>query len=200
MSDQRTEKPRRHAILSLVLVAVSLLGLTAVTTGALFTDTAVAGGNQFVTGTVKIGTTPTLLPVTVSAMAPGDELVGPVQVDNTGTLEERYSMTAKTDDAASDLLAGQLVYTVKTGVSTCTSAGFDATGSVLYTGPLASTAGINILGDPAQGQQNGDRVLAAGAHDGLCMRIALPKSTGNAYQNQTANVTVTINAEQTANN
>ncbi len=193
-------KPRRHAALSLLLVAISLLGLTAVTTGALFTDTASASGNTFVTGTVTIGTTPTSLPLTMTAMAPGDKTTGAVTVANSGTLQERYSMSIKTDDSASDLLAAQLVMTVKSGVTTCTNAGFAGTGTQIYSGLLANSTGVNIIGDPAQGQQTGDRVLNAGANESLCMQVSLPLGTGNAYQNKTANATMTFNAEQTANN
>jgi len=200
MHAKRERKPRRHAILSLLLVAISLLGLTAVTTGALFTDTASASGNQFVTGTVAIGTTPTSLPLTMTAMAPGDKVTGAVTVENTGTLEERYSMSTTTDDPASDLLAAQLVYTVKTGVTTCTNAGFAGSGTQIYQGALADSAGIAVIGDPAQGQDPGDRILAAGANEVLCMQVSLPLATGNSYQNATANVTLTFNAEQTANN
>ncbi len=198
-TDER--KPRRHAILSLLLVAVSLLGLTAVTTGALFTATATASGNQFVTGSVAIGTTPVSAPLTMTGMAPGDAVTGTVQVSNTGTLAERYSVSVKTDDTASDVLAAQLVFTIKSGVTTCTTAGFAGPGSTqLYSGILGNNTGINVIGSPTQGQQAGDRVLAAGANETLCMQVSLPIGTVNAFQTKTANATMTFNAEQTANN
>ncbi len=205
MSDTRSaraenRKSRRNALLSLLLVVVSLVGLTAVTTGALFTDQATVSGASFVTGTVDINASATSVPFTMSNMAPGDTLTAGITVQNAGTLAERYAMSIKTDDAASDTLAGQLLYTVKTGVTTCTTAGFGSSGTQVYSGPLGSSAGTKVIGDNAVGAQSGDRTLAAGASESLCMQVSLPLATGNAFQGKTANVTMTFDSEQTANN
>lgn len=193
-------KSRRHAILSLLLVAVSLLGLTAVTTGALFSDTQSVSGNQFVTGTVSLNQDVTNVPVTMLNMAPGDQATGVIHVTNTGTLAERYSMTTKNSTAGDDVLAAQLVLTIKTGVTTCTKAGFATDGTVVSTGILGTFAGFNNFGDPEVGNQTGDRTLAAGANEDLCMQVSLPKGTDNTFQGKTANATMTFSAEQVINN
>ena len=57
-----------------------------------------------------------------------------------------------------------------------------------------------MFGDVAQGFQAGDRTLIAGASENLCVLVALPLATGNAYQSATTTATFTFNAEQTANN
>ncbi len=191
---------RRSALLTLLLAIVSLVGLTAVTTGALFSDSATVSGTSFVTGTVDINASAASVPLTMTNMAPGDTLTAGITVQNAGTLAERYAMSIKTDDAASDTLAGQLAYTVKAGVTTCTTAGFGSSGTEIYTGPLASSAGTKVIGDNTSGSQAGDRTLSAGASENLCMQVSLPLATGNAFQGKTANVTMTFDSEQIANN
>jgi hypothetical protein len=200
MSPKRNRKARRNAALSLLLVVTSLAGLTAVTTGALFTDTATVAGTSFVTGTVDLTAGMKTVPLAMSNMAPGDSVTAALTVANSGTLAERYAMSIKTDDAASDALAAQLVYTVRTGVTTCTKAGFDATGTQVYTGALASQAGIKVIGDKATGNQTGDRTLNAGASEDLCMQVTLPIGTDNTFQNTSAKATMTFNSEQVVNN
>jgi len=97
---------------------------------------------------------------------------------------------ATNDDAKG--LRDELVLTVRDEGSGCGT--FD--GAVLYTGALSAAA----FGDPAQGAQAGDRVLAAGADEVLCFRIALPIGSGNAFQDAATSATFTFSAEQTANN
>jgi hypothetical protein len=90
-------------------------------------------------------------------------------------------------------------------VTTCDNDDFDTDGTVLYgpgglPGDLGSDPAINVIGDPAQHAQSGDRTLAASANEVLCFQVELPSSTGDAYQNATTTATFTFYAEQTANN
>ena len=57
-----------------------------------------------------------------------------------------------------------------------------------------------MFGNPAQGNQAGDRSLAAAANEQLCFVATLPLATGNAFQNATTTVSFTFDAEQTKNN
>jgi hypothetical protein len=45
----------------------------------------------------------------------------------------------------------------------------------------------------------GNRVLAGGANETLCIRVAEPLATGNTFQGASSVVTATFDAEQTAN-
>jgi len=164
---------------------------------ALFTDQQAVTGNAFTTGSVDLVAAPATTAITASAMAPGDPVTAPVNVDNSGTLEFRYSMTSTTTE---DTLAAALVLTVKSGVTNCNDANWQADGAVLYTGALGSTATINVVGDPATGAQAGDRVLAATADENLCFNVTLPTTASNATQGLTTTATFTFDAEQTANN
>jgi spore coat-associated protein N len=194
-------RERRRLLVGLLVVAVALAGLTTVVTGAFFTGTQSVTGNTFSTGTVDVGVSPAATALTFSAMAPGDTVTAPLTVSNTGTLAQRYAVLSTTDATDANFLAAQLQMTIKSGVTTCTTAGFTATGTVLYgPGVLGSTTGTKVIGDAAQGAQTGDRTLAAGSSEVLCAQVTLPTSTGNAYQNATTTATLRFDAEQTTNN
>lgn len=180
------------------MVLAAFATLLSLSVLALFTDSASVGSNTFGTGTVDISTSPTSALVAFSDMAPGDQVTAPITVSNDGSLELRYAVTSTTTD---NTLAAQLDLTIKSGVTACTNAGFGTDGTVLY-GPadLGSTAGVNVIGDPTQGDQSGDRTLASGASEVLCFNVSLPSSTGDTYQGLTTTATFTFEAEQTKNN
>ncbi len=181
------------------LLGIGLLGAAAgVGSLAVFTNTASVGSNTFSTGSVTISTSPASALVTLSNMAPGDQVTSPITVTNAGSLALRYAITSTTTE---NVLAGQLSLTIKSGVTTCTNAGFGASGTVIYgAGVLGNTTAVNLVGNPAQGAQAGDRTLASSANEALCFNVSLPLSTGNAYQSLTTTATFAFQAEQTANN
>jgi hypothetical protein len=177
-------------------VMVALLG------GALITSVIVGSSgaffNVFSTGTVDIAGSPASAAVSFGSMAPGDRVTAPLTVSNNGTMQLRYAVRSTTTE---NLLAAQLDLTVKTGVSACNNAGFAADGTVVYgPGDAGLVAGLNLVGDPAQGAHPGDRTLAASANEVLCVQVSLPASTGNSYQGLTTTATLELLAEQTANN
>ena len=191
---------RRH--LSRILVVLLVVGVVAASLGvasnAIWTDSEDVDANVFSTGTLDIGTSPTTALVTFSDMAPGDEVTAEITVSNDGSLDLRYAVTSTTTE---DTLAAQLDLTIKSGVTTCTNAGFDTDGTVVYaTGDLGSTTGIDVIGDPTQGDDTGDRTLAATANEDLCFNVELPSSTGDSFQGLTSTATFTFAAEQTDNN
>ena len=191
---------QRH--LSRILVVLLVVGIVAASLGvasnAIWTDSEDVDANVFSTGTLDIGTSPTTALVTFSDMAPGDEVTAEITVSNAGSLDLRYAVTSTTTE---DTLAAQLDLTIKSGVTTCTNAGFDTDGTVVYaTGDLGSTTGIDVIGDPTQGDDTGDRTLAATANEDLCFNVELPSSTGDSFQGLTSTATFTFAAEQTDNN
>lgn len=186
----------------LATLAVVIVGASLAVFGsfAVFTDTENVPSNTFSTGTLDISTNPTSALVTFGAMAPGDQVTNPITVTNGGTLQLRYAVTSTTTESTPPL-DGQLDLTIKTGVTTCTNAGFDTDGTVIY-GPadLGSVAGTNVIGDPAQGDDTGDRTLDASANETLCFNVELPSSTGAAYQGTSTTATLAFQAEQTSSN
>ena len=180
-----------------VILAAFATVLT-VSVQALFTDTQSVPANTFTSGTIDISTTPTTALVTFATMAPGDEVTNPITVSNAGTLDLRYAITATTTE---NVLAAQLDLTIKTGVTTCTNAGFDTDGTVIY-GPadVGNTTPINVVGDPTTGAQAGDRALTASTNEILCFNVELPTAATNAAQGITSTATFDFQAEQTKNN
>jgi len=191
---------RRH--LSRILFVLLVVGVVAASLGvasnAIWTDSQDVDANVFSTGTIDISTDPTTALVTFSNMAPGDEVTNDITVTNAGSLELRYAVTS---DTTEDTLAAQLDLTIKTGVTTCTNVGFGVDGTIIYgPGNLGSTAGTDVIGDPTQGADTGDRTLAASADEDLCFNVELPSATGNSFQGLTTTATFAFAAEQTANN
>lgn len=171
----------------------ALLGLTALSLGAgamslaIFTDSAASTGT-FASGTIDVTSSPTVA-FAVTGMVPGDATTQALTIANAGTAELRYSLTS----AATNTLGQALTLTVKTLGTSC--AAFD--GSVVVAS--ASLDGA-LMGNSAQGNQAGDRTLAAASSEVLCFQVGLPISAGDTLQGATSDVTFTFDAEQTANN
>jgi hypothetical protein len=193
--------PTRRIGSKLGVTAAALLlftGIVSVTAMGLFTDSDAVPANAFTTGSVSLTTSPTTGVVTFTGMVPGDQVTAPLTVTNNGSAALRYSVTSSTTE---NVLATQLALTVKTGVATCTTAGFAATGTVVYgPAPLGNTVPLAVIGNATQGAQAGDRALAPAANETLCFNVSLPLATGNTFQNLSTTATFTFLSEQTANN
>lgn len=190
----------RRKLLTTAVILLAFTGMMSAGTLAMFTDTDAVAANTFTAGKISLSTNPTTAAVSFANMMPGDTVTNPVVVTNdAGSAALRYAVSSVATNTDTKGLKDQLVLTVKTGVTTCTTAGFTATGIVAYTGDLDSAAG-KIIGDSAQGAQAGDRTLAIGASETLCFQVNLPLATGNTYQSATTTATFTFDSEQTANN
>lgn len=196
--ESESRRPRGRAARLLLTLAVILVGVATmtVTSLALFTDTETVGSNSFAAGTIDITATPATAVVTAAAMAPGDQVTNPLTMTNAGNLEFRYSLASTTDE---NILASELVLTVKTGVTTCDDANWTVDGATIYSGPLGNTTPLAIFGDATSGADAGDRVLAAAGSEILCFNVTLPSGT-TAGEGVSSVATLTFEAEQTANN
>jgi len=188
--------------ISRIMLVLLVTGVVAASLGvasnAIWTDSQDVDANVFSTGTINISTDPITELVKFEGMAPGDEVTGAITVTNAGSLELRYAVTSTTDE---NTLAAQLDMTIKSGVTTCTNGGFGGSGTVIYgAGDLGSMAGVNVIGDPTQGEDGGDRTLAASADEDLCFNVKLPTSTGDAFQGLDTTATFAFAAEQTSSN
>ena len=191
---RRTLTPLR-VVMSAAVVLLAAGALT-ITSLALFTDTATVTNNTFTTGTVDINATPATAVVSAAAMVPGDQDTAPLTVSNDGTIDLRYAVESTTTE---DVLAAELVLTIKSGVTSCTDANWTATGTTLYSGQLGSTSTDAIIGSAATGADAGDRTLTAGTSEVLCINVTLPISA-TVGQGVTTTATLEFLAEQTANN
>jgi hypothetical protein len=191
---------RRRLVATALIVALAAVGVTSLVTGALFTDTEPVSASDFQTGTVDIvathSTTQTLGSLN---MAPGDVVYGVVPVSNGGSLELRYAVEVTGTNVQVADLAGELELDVYAGVASCDAAGV-ASATPIGTLDGVPTTPITIVGNPAIGQDVGDRVLAAGTAEDLCVSVGLPLDTDNTFQDTDAQVALTFLAEQTVNN
>ena len=185
-------------VLMALWVLLAAVGALSVTSTALFTDAETTTGNSFEGSTVIIDAGSTATAFNVPTMQPGQEAVLEITAANAGSAEFRYAITATTTE---DVLASELVLTIRAQVTDCTVANWDGTGTQLYTGKLGDTTtagGLRLVGDPGTGADTGDRVLGAGATEALCFHVTLPVSA--LTQNVGTTATFHFEAEQTANN
>lgn len=194
---------RRRLVATALIVALAAVGVTSLVTGALFTDTEPLSASDFQTGTVDIVAAHSITqPLGSLNMAPGDVVYGVVPVSNGGSLELRYAVEVTGTNALAQVpdLAGQLQLDVYAGVTSCTATGVESATPIGSLPGGALTTPITIIGNQMIGQQDGDRVLAAGTAEDLCVSVGLPIGTDNAFQDTDAQVALTFLAEQTVNN
>jgi spore coat-associated protein N len=193
-------KQMRKILTSLMIIAVVAVLITAAAM-AVFTDQQTNPDNAFTTGTVILDIDPVTAMFTVSDMAPGDVEYGGLEVTNDGSLELRYAMTTTADDTSA--LDEQLELTIDVvtgdGVDGIWYTDDDVVGEADIYGPdgVLSSA---FFGDPAQGEDTGDRTLASSTSERLRFTVTLPLATNNTYQGATCTVDFVFDAEQTANN
>lgn len=214
MDDYEKPRRKRRGILALLMAGTALMAATGATLSlAVFTSSAVVGSNGFTTGTIVLGVSvggnpaPPAIILTAGSLMPGDNVPAlvpgqPVLISNTGTAQLRYAISGVSTDA--DVPTPKHLNTVLTiivrqpdGNAGASCALF--TGNVLFSA-VVPTAGVNMVGDPAQGFNLGDRQLNSGQSETLCFKASLPQVTGNAFQAATSTYTFTFAGEQTSSN
>jgi predicted ribosomally synthesized peptide with SipW-like signal peptide len=192
---------------ALGITAVAVAGITGGTmlSMALFTDTE-TDDNTFTTGTIVLDATKiAALGLTTSALMPGDSVGSPVTVENDGTAQLRYSVSQTSTNADAKALRDSLLLVIKTEDTGAGAFGTDGdycddgNGTTVRASASIGASG-NLVGDPTQGAQTGDRTLAAGANEVLCFSVSLSISAPNTSQGASTTSTFTFAAEQTANN
>jgi len=188
----------------LVLAAV---GVTSLTTSALFTDQDTLPG-ALRTGTLVLAAEGASFEMPVGGLAPGGTVVAPVTVRNTGSLELRYAVGLSAvggEGEAADLTTQLRTRILQDATCTLTSVEDapvlgDSQKLVDQEFGLPRTV-TPIVGSPETGAQTGDRVLAAvtGAET-LCVRVDMARDAGNQYQSTTAALTLQVDSEQTVDN
>jgi Camelysin metallo-endopeptidase len=199
--DTPEDKERRRRLFAAFGIAgLSLVALGSLTTNALFTDQEDVTSAGFVTGTLDLTGSPATVNFNAGNMAPGDDVYGSLNLENTGSLQLRYAGTATATDPDTKGLRSVLDFSVYSGVTPVACANGNVGGGTQLDTTLPIGASRGLFGSPAVGAQAGDRVLAAGANEDLCFHASLDIGTGNPYQNATTVVTFTFDAEQTRNN
>lgn len=191
-----TSASGRRMALGAGVVAIAVTGVAGLASSALFTDNDVVSGSKVATGTIVLDTNPTSTVWKVPNMAPGDVDYSGIDVVNSGSLELRYALTSDSDNADRQGLADKLDAAVVPAAkgADCTKA--DYATSPIFSGKLSGL----FVGDKTTGGQTGDRVLAAGTDEQLCVKLSLNTDADNSFQDATTGTTLTFHSEQTANN
>jgi predicted ribosomally synthesized peptide with SipW-like signal peptide len=184
-------------LLVLMTVGVVATGL-GVASNAIWTDSDDVDANLFTTGSVSLSTNPTTAVVTFTSGAPGEDTTPQsLTVTNDGTMELRYAVTMTADNADTKSLYAELDLTIKDEGTNCAT--FD--GTDLYGPDLPFLLTGNLIGDPAAGDDTGDRTLTTGSpSEVLCFRVTLPSDAPNSVQAASTTAVFTFESEQTANN
>jgi spore coat-associated protein N len=187
----------RRLTLGIGVVALAVTGVTGLASAALFTDNDTVTGNSVATGTVDLGVAPASAAWGVGAVAPGWSDTYAIQVNNLGSLGLRYAVTSSSTNVDGKGLAGQLDAAVSTAGSVPACSGADFVTSPLYSGKLSGL----VLGNPAAGQQSGDRAVSAASGEVLCVKLSMPKTVAdNAFQGAETFTTLTFSSEQVVYN
>lgn len=195
-----TRARRRRLTASAATVGLALVGVTSLTTAALFTDNDAVTGGGFTTGTidVELGAAATFLQL--DTMVPGDVAYQPLTVRNAGSLEYRYAVEKSFTDAGAPL-SSQLRLAVFAVADEAACSAEGTAGLPALRGPAPVDAdGPTLLGSKAAGGQDGDRLVVSTDDDVLCFAVHLPPETDNAFQSSSTTLALTVYAEQSAHN
>lgn len=176
---------RKRERLLLLTLALALTFYGAVQSLALFTSSETSSGNAFHAGTLRLDLTPVATKwFDLQNMAPGDTTTTTFSIANGGSLQLRYSISTGTTTSQTSGDPGYLP-----GVMLAHLYGGGCAGTEFTSGTLASFRYGATL-----------NASSSDSHNPICLKIELPLSAGNAYQDKSTGLTVTFYGEQTANN
>ncbi|VTR75340.1 hypothetical protein [Cellulomonas hominis] len=187
---RRDPARRRRLVATVAILGMAGLGMTSLVTSAIFTDNDDAGRTGITTGSVDITAgedAAFVLPP--GSLAPGDEVYSPVTVTNAGSLALVYGVQY----AATSGVGGPLADAISLDLFAVPAASCSEAGLAGAT-PLG-TAGPGLAGAPTEIVPLGRSLFAAAAEE-LCVRVSLPDTLDNTYQNSTADLALTFVAEQ----
>lgn len=186
---RRDPARRRRLVATVAILGLAGLGMTSLVTSAIFTDNDDAGRTGIITGSVDIAAgEDTAFPLPPGNLAPGDEVYSPVTVTNAGSLALVYGVQyAATNDAAG--LAAQLTLDLfAVAPEACTENGLRDVAPI-------GTSGGGLASTPTEIVPIGRGLISSGTEQ-LCVRVSVPEGLGNEFQNTSADVSLTFQAEQ----
>jgi hypothetical protein len=186
---------RTAAILAIVAVGVPLcLSQLGSTSLARFGASEPLGPNELAAATLSVKPGAGTVPLSVIGMTPGDSVSGRVDLVNDGSLPLRYSLELSLPDSTngSSLLA-EALHVELWHATNCGTAPPTVSAILVPNRPLASAT--QLFGDPAPGQDPGDRPISVGRVDTICYRVRLPTEVANGAQSQRLTQAFVVRAE-----
>ncbi|WP_024794578.1 SipW-dependent-type signal peptide-containing protein [Tomitella biformata] len=172
---------RTRAVLSLGMV----LGLGAVGTMAAWSDTATATTGMFSTASIQMKVdgqrpTATFTNLNQTSMQPGQSTAGEITVENTGTIDYKWAVSAS-GSGSSELLGKLTVSVHEAGVKNGSECSGDRIGDEGIVGSNPTLVS--------------ERTLVSGATDTVCIQVAVAPGAGQAEQFKIADLGFDFTAE-----
>lgn len=201
MQSRTTLARRRRQTFALASIGVvaGVGGVSAAATLAAFDAQPALAGSDLPAGTVTLATGRTSVLVSFSGLAPGRPVTQRLTISGAGPLDRVYSAT--TSGVISDMPLGPVLLTIRSGVTTCSNAGFATDGSLIYAGvvgpaPLAAPA--RLFGEAEADGDATSRSLPAGSTEPLCFQASVPEGTNGATQGSGVSIGFTFDSETAA--
>ena len=195
------DRPRRRRLWATVaIVGLAAVGVTSLTTSAIFTDND-ESSSTITTGSIDLSLTDQDFSVPFDNMLPGASIVTPITVHNDGSLLYQYGITYAATDAGV-ALSSQLRMRIFEGLTpaqcTLPNTGVGATGRISPASDawgLATTA-TRVVGDASTNNAPGNRRLSAQTSESLCVRIDFNEAANDTYQSSSTDLVLTFEARQ----
>lgn len=180
-------------LLALLAVAGPVLLLTrSRQSTAAFGDSETVGANHLGAATIDIEVGERSATLSAPNMAPGDTVVGWLDLHNAGDLALRYSIVTDND---ADVLLDQLRWDLWTTPTSCAVAPAIA-GRLVEQIRLPAGSRVPLLGSPEVGSDPGDRTLEPGDGERLCIAATLPSDAPNTVQGHSISQRMHVVSEQ----
>jgi predicted ribosomally synthesized peptide with SipW-like signal peptide len=195
MASHARNHSRRTGRARAVMAMGVVLGLGAIATTALWTDSATVAGTTISTGTLDLkvdgqDSVTGYTSLNITNMVPGASVAAVLTIANAGNVPFTYlASSAATNTPVAKDLAGALQLKV-TGATSITGAS-----------PTATCGGTTLAGTGAAlntGLVTTARPLSAGTNEKICVQITLPSTAANALQGASTAVTLQFDASQVA--
>jgi predicted ribosomally synthesized peptide with SipW-like signal peptide len=198
MSTNTTKSATARKVVGSLGVIGAAAAVAGMGTFGSFTDSSTPVATTIQSGTLNIDVTQQgfAVPVTTAGFVPGDSLTRAVNLVNSGNVA-LGSVTLNTTVSAPSVLTTDVTNGLQLAVKSCsvpwtqggtaTAATYACSGTerVLASGPAVSNLTLN---NPAS--------LAAGATDYLTFAVSLPTTAGNAFQGQSAALSLVFTGTQ----
>jgi hypothetical protein len=180
-----------------VIGSLGVIGAAAAVAGlgtfGAFTDSTAPVNATVDTGTLSINaTTPGTLPMTVAGLVPGDSITRPVTLVNDGSLP-LGGLTLSAGAKSPGILTTDAANGLQKSLRSCAVAWVQAGTTVTCASGETTLASGPVTADMAL---TGLNALAAGGTDHLAYTISLPTTAGNAFQGQSAALSLVFTATQ----
>ncbi len=189
VAERRRLAPVLLVLLGLLVVAVPFgVAWWSRQSSATFADSELIGVNRLGAATLDLEVGNLDVDLEATNLAPGDEVTGTLELVNAGDLPLRYALTAS---SSGGLLADWLRWDVWAG----TCAASPGASGLVAEGLQIGVSRRAVVGDVATGAQPGDRTLAVGASETLCLQATLPIAAPNEVQGAITTIDLAVVAE-----